>query len=111
MRDIGGNVDRIARAELRLVVTELRQRLEAFGGVSAILVAAGVAAVLSVLFLLMAAMFALAVVMPLWAAALVIAAIPGAAAVVLFLRGHAQLIRGMPPAPRTLLARVQGNPS
>ena len=103
VRDIGGNVDRIVRAELRFAVAELRLRLEAFGDVSLFVVAGVVAATLAALFILLAGMFALAQVVPQWVAALVIAALPGAIAVALFMHSRSQLHRRFPPTPRGLL--------
>ena len=107
VRDIGGNVDRIVRAELQFAVAELRLRLEAFGDVSMLVVAGIVAATLAALFILLAGMFALALVVPQWLAALVIAALPGAIAAALFLHSRAQLQRRLPPAPRGLLGDIR----
>ena len=96
MRDIGGNVDRLAHAELRLIVAELHARIEAIGELSALVAAAAVAATLTALFLLLGGMFALAHAMPLWLAALVIAVIPGAATAALFLHCRTHLAQVSP---------------
>jgi hypothetical protein len=98
VRDIGGNVDRIARTELRLAIAGLRARMEEYGEVSAFLVTAAVAATVAALFVLLGAMFALAGLLPLWLAALVIATLPGAAAAVLYVHGRAHLAETHPPA-------------
>lgn len=102
VRDIGGNLDRIARTEMRLAVAGLRSRLEEYGEVSVFLVAAAVAATGAGLFVLLGAMFALARVLPLWLAAFVFATVPGAAAVTLYLHGRAQLPKTPPPAAHEL---------
>ncbi|MFA6167551.1 MAG: phage holin family protein [Gemmatimonadaceae bacterium] len=102
VRDIGGNLDRIARTELRLAVAGLRSRIEEYGEFSVYLVAAAVAAAAAGLFLLLGAMFALASVMPLWLAALVIATMPGVAAAALYLYGRAQFPEPRPTAPEEL---------
>ena len=91
VRDIGGNVGRIVRAELRFVIAELRVAMAAAGG-AALLILAGVAcATLAAAFLLLGSMFALAIVMPTWLAALVVATVAGTAAVVLLVTGRERL--------------------
>lgn len=109
MRDIGGNLDRIARTELRLAVAGLRARIEEYGEVSVYLVGAAVAATVAGFFVLLGAMFALAGVIPLWLSAFVIATIPGAAAVALYLHGKAQLPETRPTAPQALLPVPRGD--
>jgi len=106
VRDIGENVDRIARAELQLAIAGLRLRIEAIGEVSALLVAAAAAAVLALQFALLGGMFALARLMPFWLAALAIAAVPGTVAVVLLLRGRVHLTHDLRLAPREVPAVV-----
>lgn len=109
VRDIGGNVDRIARTELRLAVAGLRSRIEEYGEVSVFLAAAALAAAVAGLFVLLGAMFALAAVLPMWLAAFVIATIPGGAAAALYLHGKAQLPETRPPAPHELLPAPPGD--
>jgi hypothetical protein len=109
VRDIGGNLDRIARTEMRLAVAGLRSRIEEYGEVSVYLVAAAVAAAAAGLFVLLGAMFALASVIPLWLAAFVIAAIPGAAAAALYLYGRAQFPEPRPTAPQESLPAPPGD--
>lgn len=109
VRDIGGNLDRIARTEMRLAVAGLRSRLEEYGEVSIYLVAAAMAAAAAGLFALLSAMFALAIVLPIWLAAFVIATVPGAAAVALYLYGRAQLPEPTPPAPQELRSAPRGD--
>jgi hypothetical protein len=108
VRDIGGNVDRIVRAELRFAVAELRLRLEAFRGESVLLVAGVAAGALAATFILLGGMFGLARVMPLWLAAMVIAVLPAAVAAALFLRVRAQMARRQAPKPRQLLPGPRG---
>ncbi|MDP1889471.1 MAG: phage holin family protein [Gemmatimonadaceae bacterium] len=109
LRDIGDNVDRIARSELRLVVAGLRSRIREYGEVSVYFAAAAVAATVAGLFVLLGAMFALAKVLPLWLAALVIAAILVAAAAALYYHGRAQLPETRPPAPKDLVPAPRGD--
>ena len=103
IHDIGGNVDRIVRAELRFVVAELRARIEALSDVSVLVASAVVAATLAAVFLLLGAMFALSRVMPLWLAAMVVAVLPGAIATVLFSRVRAQIAPRLAPEPPQVL--------
>lgn len=109
VRDIGGNLDRIARTEMRLAVAGLRSRLEEYGEVSVYLVAAAVAATVAGLFVLLGAMFALANVLPMWLAAFVIATIPGGGAAALYLYGRAQLPETRPSAPQELRPAPRGD--
>ena len=107
VRDIGGNVDRIVRAELRVAIAELRGWLEVASG-GATLVLLGVAcATLASAFLLLGAMFALAHVMPTWAAALLVAVAVGAAAAVLIVIGLDRIPRPVPP-PSADIDSIQG---
>jgi hypothetical protein len=109
MRDIGGNLDRIARTEMRLAIAGLRSRLEEYGEVSVYLVAAAVAAAAAGLFVLLGAMFALAIVLPIWLAALVVATVPGVAAIALYLYGRAQFPEPRPPEPQELRSAPRGD--
>lgn len=99
VRDIGGNVDRIVRAELRFAVAELRLRLEAFRSESVLLVAGAAVATLAATFVLLSGMFGLARVMPMWLAALTIAALLATIAAALFIRVRAQIARRHAPKP------------
>ncbi len=108
VRDIGSNVDRIVRAEMGLAVAELRLQVEAVRNVSGILVAGVVAAVLAAAFLLLGAMFALARLMPLWLAALVVAALSGALAAALLIRFRAQVDGRLAPKPQQILPGPTG---
>ena len=103
VRDIGSNVDRIVRAEMGLAVAELRLQVEAVRHVSGILVAGVVAAILAAVFLLLGAMFALARLMPLWLAAMVVAAFSGAIAAALLIQFRAQVDGRLAPGPRQML--------
>jgi uncharacterized membrane protein YqjE len=73
VRDIGGNVDRIVRAELQVALAEMRQALDFAKQVSALVVAGAVCATLTLGFFLLGVMFALSIVMPLWGAAMLVA--------------------------------------
>ena len=104
VRDIGGNVDRIIRAELRVAIAEVRVGLRAAGGALSLLAAGATLALFALLFLFLSALFALALVMPAWLAALVLGAPLSAGAMVLVLAGRARLPRTIAATTPTVLS-------
>ena len=83
IHDVLSNIQDIVRAEVRLAKAEVGEELRAARS-GALLVGAGaVAAIFSALFLLLTCVYALALAMPLWAAALIVALAVGAAAAVI----------------------------
>jgi hypothetical protein len=98
VRDIGGNVDRIVRAELRYAVAQLRLEMGATANASRIIAAGAAFAMLAAAFVLLACMFALAQVMPTWLASLVVAAAAGSAAAVLISVGRQRFAQQRTPA-------------
>jgi Putative Actinobacterial Holin-X, holin superfamily III len=108
VRDIGGNVDRLVRAEMGFAVAELRLRLEAFRGESLLLFAGVAAAALAAAFILLGGMFGLAHVMPMWLSAIVIAALPAAIAAMLYFQVREQIARRLASKPRKLLSGPRG---
>jgi hypothetical protein len=97
VRDIGGNVDRIVRAELRVAIAEVRANLRAAGGALMLLAGAAICASMALLFLLQGLQLALARVMPPWLASLAVAVLVGVVAVSLLLIARAR-------APQALVA-------
>ena len=91
VRDIGGNVDRIVRAELRVAIAEVRSNARAAGGAIVLLAGAAICASLALLFLLMGAHLALALVMPPWLAAIVVAVVVGGVAAALGIAARARM--------------------
>src|SRR6185437_13570818 len=75
LKDIGGNVDRLVRAELRYAIAQLRAEIGAAASASRIVAAGAVLAMFAAAFVLLAVMFALSRVMPGWLASLVVAAV------------------------------------
>jgi uncharacterized membrane protein YqjE len=73
LQDIADNVQDIVRAEFRLAKTELQEKLAKAQSAGLLLGIGAVAAIFSVLFLLLASVFALSRVLPQWAAALLVA--------------------------------------
>ncbi|MBI3504396.1 MAG: phage holin family protein [Proteobacteria bacterium] len=96
VRDIGGNVDRIVRTEMRIAIAELRDGMDAAGSASRYLVAGIALGTLAAAFLLLSVTVALARVMPMWGAALVVSALTGTAASWLLLEGRARIASRLP---------------
>jgi uncharacterized membrane protein YqjE len=74
LSDIVGDIQSIVRAEIRLATVEVREELAKARQGAAMLVAAGVVLVMASGLALLAAVYALAMVWPPWAAALAVAA-------------------------------------
>ena len=73
LQDIADNVQDIVRAEFRLAKTEFQEELARAQSAGLLLGIGAVAAVFSVLFLLLASVYALSSAVPPWAAALIVA--------------------------------------
>jgi hypothetical protein len=80
LRDVLANIQDIVRAEVRLAKAELGEELSSARTAGLLIGVGAVAAIFSALFLLLACVYALARVMPNWAAALIVAAAVGVAA-------------------------------
>ena len=102
LRDIGADIDRIVRAELRFAVAEFRVGLHTASDASRMLIAGVICALLAATFFLLGIMFALGLVMPLWLSALLIALLVGTAAALLLTAGRARLSAGRAAASPTL---------
>jgi uncharacterized membrane protein YqjE len=74
LHDIVGNVQDIVRSELRLAKTELSEELGKSRAAATLLGMGAVLSLVAVLFLLLAAVYALSSVVPSWAAALIVGA-------------------------------------
>ena len=102
LQDIIRNVQEIVRSEVRLAKTEIREELDKARS-SALLLGAGAAtAMFAVLFLLLTVVYALALVMPEWAAAMLVGAALAAVAIVLFAAGLKRFKQIHPTPARTV---------
>lgn len=72
LHDIAGNIQDIVRSELRLAKTELTEELAKSRSAATLVGAGGLMLIFSALFLLLAIVYALSVVLPEWAAALIV---------------------------------------
>jgi len=102
MQDILRNVQEIVRSEVRLAKTELREEVVKAKTSGVLLGAGSMAAIYSVLFLLLMAMFALMLVMPSWAAALTVAAVLAIFSTVALSAGLKRMKQITPAPPRTV---------
>lgn len=107
LRELGDELSTLIRQELALAKVELAEKGRA-AGASAGMFGAGAMLALGAFFALTAAVIAaLALAMPVWAAALVVAAIYGIAAYVLAQRGREQLKEAAPPIPEQTAQTVK----
>jgi hypothetical protein len=96
--DIGGNVDRIVRAELQCAVADLQLGMEAAAEASRHIIISMVCAALAAGFMLLGGMFALSAIMPTWLASLAVALFAALAAALFFAVGRARNARQRPPS-------------
>jgi len=95
--DIGLNLEDLLRSEIRFARAKVRERVQSSG---VLLVAGVVGSLLSAFFLLLSILYALRTLMPLWAAALCIAAATALIATIALTVGMRRL-KGMQPSRRT----------
>jgi uncharacterized membrane protein YqjE len=108
LRDIVANVQHIIRAEVRLAKIETRDELLKMKRSAMFFGAAGLLGTLAVGVLLLAAVYALALVMPSWAAALIVAVVTGIVAAICVGTGVKNLKQVTLPPPKTV-ATIQEN--
>lgn len=101
LHDIVGNVQDIVRSEVRLAKTELAEQLEKSRSAGLLLGVGALMFVFSASFILLAIVYALSIVMPAWAAALIVGVSAGAAAAVCVNLGLKQF-KVMRAAPKTV---------
>jgi hypothetical protein len=101
-RDATAQLKRLLAAELALFKAEMAAKAKAAGIGAGMLVGALVFVFFAVGVLITAAVFAFALIVPPWLAALIVAGILIALAIILALIGRAMLKRGIPPVPDDL---------
>lgn len=100
LQDIVGNVQDIVRLEVRLAKTEVREELAKVQSAGLLLGIGAVAAIFSVLFVLLGMVYALSRVFPDWAAALIVAIVVALVAGVALSAGIKRF-KTVEAAPRT----------
>lgn len=99
----------LVRGELRLAQAELRQKGKRYGKGGGLVGGAGVVGFLMLQALVAAAIAALAVVLPVWAAASIVAGLLGVIAAVMALSGKKQVGRAGSPAPEQTIENVKAD--
>ena len=109
LQDVLTNFQDIVRAEVRLAKAELGEELNRARSGGLLIGVGALTAIFSALFLLLACVYALGLVMPNWAAALVVAAAVGVAAAVTLGLGLKRLktIQAAPKAAASLKENVR----
>jgi uncharacterized membrane protein len=101
-QDILRDVQEIVRSEVNLAKAEIRQEASKVASSTRWVIGGAVTGLFAVLFLLWAIVYAIALVWPLWAAALLVAAALSIAAAVLLLGGIRRFKQVHPTPERTL---------
>jgi len=100
LQDIVGNIQDIVRAEVRLAKTEVSEEFVKARSAGVLCGAGVVLAIFSAIFLLLAIVYALSLVIPEWAASLIVAAAVGLVAI-LTLRLGIKRFQNIQAAPKT----------
>jgi hypothetical protein len=107
LRSLIADLTLIARREAELATIEMKTRMSEFGGAAAVLAGAGLAGLYALGTLVAAAVLALAIVLPAWAAAVIVGVVLAGVAVVLAFVGRARLRAAGPLAPKETIETVQ----
>jgi uncharacterized membrane protein YqjE len=99
----------LVRSELQLAKAELAEKGKRAGTGVGLFGGAGVVALYGLGVLIAAGVLALALVLPAWAAALIVAGLLFVIAAVLVLVGRASLRKGLPPVPEQTVASVRAD--
>ena len=99
VKELAEEVSNLVRAELDLARAELTEKGKRAGIGIGELGAAGLVALYALGALTACIIAALALAMPVWTAALIVAVVYGIIALVLYLVGRQQLEKGLPPTP------------
>ncbi len=108
LEDIVANVQHIIRAEVRLAKIETRDELLRMKRGAVLIAAGGLLAVLGVAVVLLAAVYAVSLAMPPWAAALVVAVLTSVVAAV-FITGGLKAFKQIALPPPKTAATIQEN--
>ncbi|WP_326836072.1 phage holin family protein [Amycolatopsis rhabdoformis] len=105
--DLTEQVKRLVHDEVRLAVLELKEKRTRFGMGAGLFGAAGLIALYGAAAVIAAAIMALALVLPGWAAALVVAGVLFLIAAIAATVGRSQLKRATPPVPEEAIEGVR----
>ncbi|WP_199816248.1 phage holin family protein [Streptomyces sp. NRRL S-1448] len=99
----------LVRGELRLARAEMKEKGKRYGKGGGLFGGTGVVGFLTLQALVATAIAALAVVLPVWAAALIVAAVLGVIAAVMAISGKKQVDQAAPPMPEQTVESVKAD--
>ncbi|MGW5655626.1 phage holin family protein [Streptomyces humi] len=99
----------LVRGELRLAQAEMKEKGRRYGKGGGLFGGAGVVGFLMLQALVASVIAALALVLPVWAAGLVVTAVLGVIAAVLAMSGKQQVGRAAPPTPEQTVENVKAD--
>ncbi|WP_344074214.1 phage holin family protein [Streptomyces crystallinus] len=99
----------LVRGELRLAQAEMKEKGKRYGKGGGLFGGAGVVGFLMAQSLVATAIAALAVPLPVWAAALIVTAVLGVVAAVMAMLGKKQVGRAAPPVPEQTIENVKAD--
>ncbi|MGW2616863.1 phage holin family protein [Streptomyces sp. NPDC001500] len=99
----------LVRSELRLAQAEMKEKGKRYGKGGGLFGGAGVVGFLTLQALVVTAIAALAVPLPVWAAALIVTAVLGVIAAVMAMSGKKQMDHATPPAPEQTIENVKAD--
>ncbi|MGW7260862.1 phage holin family protein [Streptomyces sp. NPDC054834] len=99
----------LVRGELRLAQAEMKEKGKRYGKGGGLFGGAGVVGFLMLQALVATAIAALAVPLPVWAAALIVTAVLGVIAAVMAMSGKKQVDQAAPPAPEQTVENVKAD--
>lgn len=107
IRHASEQISTLVRTEMRLALAEMKDKGRHAGRGAGLFGGAGLVALYGTAALIVAVTAALDLVMPLWAAALIVGAVLLAAAGVLGLTGRKQFVQAVPPVPARAIESVE----
>ncbi|MER5928149.1 phage holin family protein [Streptomyces mirabilis] len=99
----------LVRGEMKLAQAEMKEKSKRYGKGGGLFGAAGVVSFLMLQTLVATAIAALAVPLPVWAAALIVTAVLGVIAAVMAMGGKKQVDQAAPPAPAQTIENVKAD--
>ncbi|WP_454337622.1 phage holin family protein [Streptomyces glaucescens] len=99
----------LVRGELRLAQAEMKEKGRRYGKGGGLFGGAGVVGFLTLQALVATVIAALAVPLPVWAAALIVTAVLGLIAAVMAMSGKKQVDRAAPPVPQQTIENVKAD--
>ena len=108
LQDIVTNVQTIIRSEVRLARTEITEEISKAGRAAGLMGGGAISALFTIWLLLLTILFALATVMPLWAASLILLVVMAIVTAVLITSGRKRL-KTVHTTPEKTIASVKEN--